>query len=203
MTKTYPFGNLSPDELDRRREEAEARLNEVCADIVSVVVKDVPRYMRREARLRWLDDPDFAAAMDDEQLKALKAGLDAAASESIVAVQRELGGLERWLTAEGSEDHKSLESNSSVWRSLQTIACKLSGVLSTFGFPPDADAPEGISHPLVYKTPAYFIDRDYCPSLIESYWRTLEEHQQIVGAAARTELGQKRSGQEERWKEIF
>ena len=203
MSKNDPYKSMSTSDLERRRKEAESRLEEVCRDIVAVVAKDVPRFMTREARLRWLEDPDFAATMDGAKLKGLKAGLEAAGAESIEAVGRELGGLDLWLSASDSENHKSLESNTAVWRSLQTIACKLSGVLSEFDFPADKDAPEGITYALVYRTPAYFIDRDYCPSLIESYWRIIQEHQQIAGAVAQTELGQKRADQEARWKEIF
>ena len=115
----------------------------------------------------------------------------------------DLGPMEAWLLGGESENHKTLEANKAVWTTLQKIACKLSGVLSEAGFPPDQSGPEGITYDLVYKTPTYFIDREYCPSHIEAYWRAVQEHAQVAQALEHKRASQTRQELEARWNKIF
>lgn len=203
MTTPEQFNEMSVEDLAQRQRELETRLQEVCANIVELVAKDVRRYMTRETRQRWLDHPDFAAAMDDASLSRLKAALDEQGEDCVQGLKDDLGGLEAWLVGGEPESRKTLEDNGAVWTSLQKIACKLSGVLSSFGFPPDRDAREGFSYELIYKTPAYFIDREYCPSYIEAYWRAVEEHQLISAALSQTRADEARARLEARWNEVF
>ena len=75
MTNESSLDALSIDDLVQRRHAVEARLEETTARITGMVLKDIPRYLEREARRRWLSHADFAAAMGDAELEALKGDL--------------------------------------------------------------------------------------------------------------------------------
>ncbi len=196
---TGQFEHMSIEDLQLREQELEDRIMEVAVKIAELVGRDVPRYLEREARRRWLGEGAFATSMDDGRLKALKGELGELGKALNAEIRGDLADAALWLAGARAENHKSLEANGAVWAALQKIACKLSGLLARFDFPADAEAPAGITYDLVYKTPAYFIDREYCPSHIEAYWRLAEERAQIVEARAALEVEQSRKTLEARW----
>jgi len=55
---------------------------------------------------------------------------------------------------------------------------------------------------LVYRTPVYFLDGVYCPSLIESYWNQLGELNKLSDEIASSRLDSRRKAIEERWNRI-
>lgn len=199
MTNESSLDALSIDDLVQRRHAVEARLEETTARITGIVLKDIPRYLEREARRRWLSHADFAAAMGDAELEALKGDLRALADALTASVGAELGAADTWRTDAQPASARTLEDCRPVWVALQQVACSLSEVLSRHSFPHDEEAPEGIDYALIYKTPVYFIDGEYCPSMVETYWGLVAEHQALSGALTARQAAEQRQRLEARW----
>ncbi len=201
MTIEEPIGGLSPEALKARHEATAGRIEEIAARIVAIVQKDVPRFVEREVRKRWLDHPDFASAMDDQALASLKADMRQFAQAQSESLGQTLAQTERWLSAtELPTERKTLEANAEVWSVFGSLACALAGFLGKHGFPSDQpESPEPVFD-LAYRTPVYFIEREYCPSVIEAYWNVVEELLELVAAIEAQRAADHRKVLEARWK---
>ncbi|MBH24531.1 MAG: hypothetical protein CMH57_08775 [Myxococcales bacterium] len=201
MSTELPQEDL--DTLNAQRAQLQEQIARVAVNIRDVVIKDIPRYLERETRWRWLQHTDFAAAMSDAQIRDLKTNIATLARELTPALTEALGDPEPWLAAPEPSGNKSLEGNPAVWAILQKIACQLSGLLSRFDFPtdpPSADGeqPEAPYH-LVYRTPTYFLDGQYCPRLVENYWNHIGHLRKVEEAIEQINLAGRRRELEARW----
>ncbi len=192
---------LSEDDLDERAAQLEAQIVTSGAAILDVVVKDLDKFIPRETKRRFLDHVEFASAMDEATLRALKADLRTLTGTLTGTLRAELTANDIWLAAELPEDRKSMRGNPPVWMSLQKIACQLAGVFVKYGFPPDApgQTPE---YNLEYDTPRYFIEHLYCPGLIEAYWKQNEELAMVRATAASRARALSQEDLEARWNAI-
>lgn len=193
--------------LQARQEQLEAQIAALGDTIRQLVAKDIGRYLERETRWRWLQHVEFAQAMSDDHVRALKSELKTLKNTLAPEITEALGESDVWLQPdrEATEPSKSLQANPHAWGILQRVACKLSATLSNHNFPPDPvsdDATEDADAPpykLVYQTPAYFIDGKYCPGQIETYWSAFNQLVQVRDAVATLTREQDRLALERRW----
>jgi hypothetical protein len=165
---------LSDDGLTDRAEQLRAQIVTSGAAILDVVVKDLDKYLQREAKRRFLEHVEFASAMDTARLQAFRGALRKLSGDLEGVLRADLTASDIWLAEELPEDRKSMRGNPPVWAVLQKIACQLAGLFAAYDFPPDVP---GVSpdYQLEYDTPRYFIEHLYCPGLIEAYWKQNEE----------------------------
>ena len=138
-----------------------------------VLAEDVPQFYVREARRRFLAAPDFARALSDDDLHALKADLAAAAAR---AADQTLAALEDetpWLAGTAVDDPsgKHFQENPTLWERIAALGSGLAEVLQKHGFPED----EGGGHAVVYEEPKRFVSGHYMPSIAEKYWKRVAE----------------------------
>ena len=161
-----------PAEIAERHAFLEAKIREIASDISSVVCEDLPSFVLREFRSRFISNPGFSMSFSSEQVKSLKSRLQEAANEKKAELQEQLANMEIWLHPEAeSTDARSLRGNAKVWEILGGIASFARELLVLNSFPADPDGGYKIS----YKTPSMFLTGKYCPALIESYWLRLGE----------------------------
>ena len=206
--------NTAPDKdypaMEARMEQLRAQVLDTAKKIVEVVKRDIEKFAERESRWRFLRHVAFAEAMSDEDIRALKKRLRAFGVETGDKVSAQLANEELWLDPNArvpkGGNPKTLEHNPSVWGVLQTIASETGAVFESFGFPADPsedpDSAPAIRYHLVYRTPVYFLDGVYCPSLIESYWSQLGELNQLGDELATSRLDSRRKKLEERWNRV-
>ena len=204
MTAAIPSDDL--DTLHEQRAHVRAQLLKVAAQIREIVIKDIPRFMERETRWRWVQHIEFASGMTDAQIREIKEGVGKVASELRPQIEQELSEEEVWCGGEEPVDNKSLESNAQVWSILQTIAGQLAEFLGQHKFPTDP-APEGFDasdslYRMEYRTPAYFLDGSYCPRLIENYWSHVDHMRKIDGAIDGIRQASARKELEARWNRV-
>lgn len=192
---------MSDDGLGARAEQLEAQIVASGGAILDVVCKDLPKYLDREAKRRFLEQVEFASAMDDLQLKAFRAALRALGAELEGKLRASLTASDVWLAEVLPDDRKSMRGNPPVWQAFQSIACKLAGLLAEYGFPADGDG-DGPDYTLEYDTPKYFIDHVYCPGLIEAYWKQNEELLSIRATANDRARALSQEELEARWNAI-
>jgi hypothetical protein len=158
--------------------------------------------MEREARKRFLEHVEFASQMSDEQLSSFKDALRGAGQEVADALGQGLAQEQAWLApAPAPENRKSLEGHPALWPLLQTTAERLAQILGRFDVPADADRGEGSPYHLTYRTPMYFVDGVYCPSLIETYWGRLDEYENLEETVEVRQAVTSRQVLERRWDE--
>ena len=195
---TSQYETLSVEQLHLREEQLCAQIVETGAAIVDVVAADLPRFLKRETKKRFLGNVDFGSSMDDDALKALKSALDNLAAEVQGTLRAELTARDVWLTDKVGDDRKSLEGNAAVWTIIQKVSHGLSELLAAHGFPADHEA-DGAQYNVVYRTPKYFIEHVYCPGLVEAYWKQVEEVVAIRAISDTLQTSATREVLEERW----
>ena len=211
------FDKLSTDELKLRQSQVKQHILKEAEAITEVVAKDIPRWLEREARKRWLEHAEFASRVDDEALARFKAELRRLGEEAVTQLRHDLADAELWMVKAEPRSRKTLEGHPGVWVKLQQVACKLAGLLGSFQFPPDLPEPpqadeEGspkappspeeaaqVPYRLVYRSPAYFVDGAYCPAFIETYWSRLEELNNLHQALDARHAVTSRQVLESRW----
>ena len=178
---TSALSGMTQGDLDERAQQLEAQIVSSGSAVLDVICMDLSRYLEREAKRRFVEHVDFSTSMNQQTLVSLRKTLGALGNELGTSLQEALSGSSAWVIDRVPDDRKSLRGNGEVWVAIQAVACRLSGVLEQFGFPPD-QGPDGPAYVLEYDTPKYFIDRAYCPGLIEAYWKQVEE----LGAVRQT-----------------
>ncbi|MEL6182689.1 MAG: hypothetical protein AAFS10_27270 [Myxococcota bacterium] len=203
--------DVSQDDLETlnaQRSQIQDQITRTANSIRDVVVKDIPRFLERETRWRWLQHTDFAANMSDAQIRDLKAGIADLARDIAPKLSEGLSQAEPWLTPPLAEDgpNRSLEANPEVWAILQKAACQLSGLLERFDFPTDP-VPKGEDQPnvpyrIVYRTPTYFLNGQYCPRLVETYWNHIHHLHNVEEAIQAIHQEAQRHELEARWNKL-
>jgi hypothetical protein len=135
------FDKLSTDELKLRQSQVKQHILKEAESITEVVAKDIPRWLEREARKRWLEHAEFASRVDDEALARFKVELRRLGEEAVTQLRHDLADAELWTVKAEPRSRKTLEGHPGVWVKLQHVACKLAGLLGTFQFPPDLPEP--------------------------------------------------------------
>jgi len=196
----------SLETMAERREQLRKDLLDTAAKMRKVVAKDLRRFIERETRWRWLQHLDFADAMGDDDIAGLKKKLAELGDSLSSEIESELADEGCWLSPTGTppaDKSKSLEHNAAVWSILQKVAFRLGEVLDSSNFPADPRDTEADTLPtkyrLEYRTPAYFLDGAYCPSLIETYWSQLGELRELGDTIENTKSDSRRKKLEERW----
>ncbi|MBI4574788.1 MAG: hypothetical protein HY722_00835 [Planctomycetes bacterium] len=177
------------DALERARERLEADVRA----IVDILATDLPQYVERSVRSRFVSAGAAADALSRQKLARLKAATREAARSTAEKVQEALRPLEAWLLSLPEKRAGGLEALPGVWRVLRTVDETVRAILGQAGIP------EG--EPLEYRPPAQFIGGVHLKSLVERFWRDVGGYldQSAAHAARRSEAD--RTERERRWDE--
>ncbi|MCB9728485.1 MAG: hypothetical protein H6744_03880 [Deltaproteobacteria bacterium] len=155
-------------ELDDQIALCNQRFKQVVEQIRAVLAEDIPSFVSREAKRRFLARTEVAERLSDEQVKELKRR---ATEEGARAGERILAALaddDLWAQGHAEpDDTRSLVGADAVWEVIRTVEGDARTLLSDFGLD-DADRP-------IYKSPTWFVKGLYLPTLVEHYWKLLGE----------------------------
>jgi len=154
------------EELRRHRdriEAAERQIREDAARIVGVLQDDLPAYLQREIKARFVSAPDFADAMPAETLDALKRDADDEGTKAAADIAAALRDPALWLTdVELPDGPFELTHLPRVWQQATRIETVLEGLLAKYHFP--AAGPRA-----QYKPPTWFVSGTLLKTLMEAY----------------------------------
>lgn len=172
--------SLGGDEVARaveRRTAVEEKLRHDVREMLEVLRADVPGFFVRETKRRFVAAPELADRLDEAKIAHLKKDVQAAGERIAAEVTRALEAWDLWAwdaRASFPEGPRSLDANPRVAAVLARIGPALVEALARHGFP-DAESARD-----AYKLPSYFVAGRFMKSLVESYWRNLQEHVELT-----------------------
>jgi hypothetical protein len=189
----------APQDLEERLRIVEEKIRRDAREMVEVFKIDIPQFVRRQVRDRFIAAGEFADSFDAAKLRALKADVEATAARAgseIVPL------LEEWsLWIEGAKacpppsERRDLAGNPEIHARLQRAGSYVREVLERHGFE-GVGATEFAS---LYRLPTWFIGGRLLVSLVESYWRSMEELLAIREALRAVKDRDERAKRAERW----
>src|SRR5215469_6993202 len=154
------------EELRQLRAEIALREQQIAQDaarIAQLLEDDVPAYLMREAKRRFIAAPAFAEAMGPELLARLKQELNDEGRRVGTSIARDLAEPTRWLLdIDDATSVLELRDFPEVWGRMTQVATALNAVLGRFAFPSD-----GGSHDVEYRPPTWFVGGALLKTLLE------------------------------------
>ncbi|MGM0577457.1 MAG: hypothetical protein ACQEXJ_17165 [Myxococcota bacterium] len=154
-------------DIDEQIDLVKQRFRQVIEQIRTVLHTDVAQFVEREARRAFLANPDVAERLADDRVAELKRRAKEAGARAADTLREDLEDESLWLTRQGTpEDPRSLAASEGVWTHVRKVEDVVRDLLADFDLA--ADRP-------TYKAPVYFVSGLFLPSLVEHYWKLLEE----------------------------
>ncbi|HVY61343.1 MAG TPA: hypothetical protein VHF22_06800 [Planctomycetota bacterium] len=194
---------LTPQELEERLHILEDKVKKDAREIVELLRVHFPRYIERAVKSRFEASGEFADGMTNAQVKALKEDV---AETGKRAVSELLPSLEEWgiwlelaRPAPAAGERRDLAGNPEVNARLQKVGELVHALLERHRFP-GVRAEEWKD---AYRLPSSFIPgRGLALSLVESYWRNLEEYQGVRDALKSMREREQRAKRSDRWDSV-
>ncbi|MEZ4268816.1 MAG: hypothetical protein R3F39_20875 [Myxococcota bacterium] len=179
-------------ELDDQISLCNQRFKQVVDQIRTVLAEDLPLFVSREAKRRFLVRTDVAEGLTDEQLKELKRRSTDDGARAGARIMAALADDTVWSRGHSEpDDTRSLIGAEAVWEVVRTIEGDARTLLADFGLD-DADRP-------IYRTPSFFVKGLYLPTLIEHYWKLLGELASLRARKTEVAAESKRARLTSRW----
>jgi len=172
------------------REELMGRLEGIALDIREVFAEDVESFASRAVRARFLEDESFNQGLTDAALTQLKARCDADGVAARVEVETQLRPMGPWLEGMGVKERAGLETVAGIWDVVTGVEARVEATLQAFG----------TSGPVPrYTAPSRFVSGRYLKTLVEHYWRTIQELETVESAVKAQERAWSRTELTKRW----
>ena len=173
--ETGGVGAPSPRELEERLRVVEEKVKRDAREIVEVLRADFPQFIRRQVRERFIGAKDFADSISDSRLKEIKSDVEATGAKVVAELIPPLEDWSIWISGASAvpppPERRDLQANAEVESRIQRIGAELRALLERHGFP---DLREE-DFRRAYRLPSWFIAGRLLVSLVESYWRNVEE----------------------------
>lgn len=184
--------------LDEEQKRLHDRIAMISRDIIAIFREDLPVFIEKEVKKRFLDAVDFSAGLPKTRVAELRARTAAVAAQQVATVEAALSGLEPWLSAkEVVSPRQAITDNPAVWGPIRTVEDSTTALLEEFGFP---KGPDGYG--VHYEPPARFIGGKFLKTLVEHYWRSLEELEKLHLRAAQKDNARMRAELLRKWDDI-
>jgi len=189
--------------LTEAEERARSRVFAAVEDARLVLRRDLPSFVEREVKRRFVEAVDFAEGIDDGRIADLKQQVrdegDAAAEQILGALEDEGPWLAGVTYVPESDDAtlSSFEDNPELWAIVNQIGAAAENVLAGFGFP----VPKG-GFDIAYRQPAFFVDGRHMKTIAEHYWRGIREIQENRGRRDELDSGRRAQQLSARWDSV-
>lgn len=185
----------TPQELEDQLRVLEEKVQKDARDIVEVLRIDLPRFIQRTVKERFVAS-SAADELPEAKVKALKADVDATGKKAVADIVPGLESPAIWLGAEAPpvSDRHDLRGNAEVSGRLQRVGPMLKELFERNGF---AVADEDFRD--AYRLPTWFTEKGYPRSLVEGYWRDVEEYQRANSALKGLRDRDMKSKRSEKW----
>ncbi len=183
-------------ELEQHVSMLRDRVLQVAGEIKALLADDLPKFVERELKRAFVNDPSFAAGVTDDILRKLKKDVAEKSKAGADKILAALADDALWFPADSGADdeRKSIDENTALWAQVNTICEVVTALHEAHGFPHEAE-------PAAYKPPTWFIDRRYLPSLSEKYWRHVRELSEAQGQIDNIATEESRHALSIRWDE--
>jgi len=192
----------TPQDLEERLRIVEEKIRRDAREMVEVFKVDIPQFVRRQVRERFIASGEFADSFDAERLRALKADVEATAQRAGAEIVPLLEEWSVWIdgakAAPPASERKELTGNPDIQARLQRAGAYVKDVLERHGF-------RGVSAEEIaaaYRLPTWFIGGRLLVSLVESYWRNVEEYLAIRDALRALRERDQKAKRAERWDSV-
>jgi len=185
------------EDLDAIEARVRRHLESIVADLIDVFEADVPTFIAREVRNRFVAHPAFAESIPDEKLVEIKKRCDIVGDEAANAMREALtGDMEFWFGPDVPHgDGKTFDVHETLIDRLQLAAQETERILREYQFPAD----EGDNYQIKYTPPAYFVKGKYTPGLAENFWKYLAQLNEVREARRQQDEGRRKALQRHRW----
>ncbi|NUN12287.1 MAG: hypothetical protein HUU55_01480 [Myxococcales bacterium] len=184
--------------LDEEQQRLHDQISLISKEILAIFREDLPIFIEKEVKKRFLEAADFSIRLPKQRIIELRARTAAVAMQHVSVVEDALSGLEPWLSAKGVESpRQSITDNPSVWGPIRAVEDATVALLDEFGFP---KGPDGYG--VHYEPPARFIGRKFLKTLVEHYWRSLEELEKLQMKAIQQDSARMRAELIRKWDDI-
>jgi hypothetical protein len=181
-------------ELDDQIALCNQRFKQVIDQIRAVLAEDLPQFVSREAKRRFLARTEVAERMTDAQVSELKRRSVDDGTRACARIMDALADDAVWSGGHVEpDDTRSLVGADAVWEIVRTVEGDARTLLADFGLD-DADRP-------IYRTPAFFVKGLYLPTLIEHYWKLLGELAALRTRKSEVAAESKRAKLTSRWED--
>jgi hypothetical protein len=191
-----PIGHEDYERAVERRAVVEDKVRHDVREMLEVLRADIPNFFDLQTKKRFVTHLEFADKLDDAKVKKLRQDIHASAERTASEVVAALEPWDLWAwdaRAPFPESPKSLDPNAQVSRVLARIGAGLAKTLADHGVP-DADSARD-----AYKLPSYFVAGRFMKSLVESYWRNLQELVELNRLIDETAHRDRRERNASRW----
>ena len=200
FTYTVESGEqAAPRDLEERQHLVEEKIRRDAREIVEVLRLDIPAFVKRFMKDRFLAAGEFADKLTEAQIKALKTDTDGVAQKAGAEILPALEDWPAWLTVPkpfpAAGERRDLAGNHDIQARVQKVGDHLRALLERHGFP-DVRA-DDLKEP--YKLPTWFIGGRLIVSLVESYWRNVEELASVRAALGGLHERDQRTKRSDRW----
>lgn len=164
-----------PTEEDRSRSVSvrlqvlDERLGRQIDEILNLLSEDLPRYLHREVKGRFLADPEWASQQSDGRVREIKDAVTGAGREATASIAEALRERSLWLDL--GDDHPGwgarLEDNRRVWTHIARAEAWVRDLLEQFEFPDRNFNP--------YRVPTWLTTGRLLRQAIDGYWRDVNE----------------------------
>lgn len=187
----------TPENLEEQTEVLLEKIRRTAEEIRALLREDLPDFVAREVKTRFLEGGEFSSKLDEAQIKDIKDSAVAVGAEVAKEVDDTLAPLDPWLAGlELGGDHRHISENTEVWARVEQVNHAVERLLGDKGFP-RVGAAYGVS----YKEPARFIHGRYLPTLSERYWKLIAELLNLRSQVAAQLAARSRSDLVRRWDE--
>ncbi|MSP91637.1 MAG: hypothetical protein EXR79_07515 [Myxococcales bacterium] len=194
---------MASDSLDA----ATSRLSAAIADILTLVCEDIQGYPEAELRRRFVESAG-ADQMPDATLKALRTAARELGRASADDVRTRLHDPQQWRgepdgeglraaghlrEVAGDEAKKDLSAVRPAWTVIAAIDARVEALAQQHGLTADDRVPKG------YTPPKRFILGKHLPTLVEHFWKALDDVRRAEDSARQTDVESQKRRRAERW----
>lgn len=187
------------EELKQQERFIRDKTMEVARDALQVLLADLPLFVERELKKAFIANPDFAEAMPDEQLLALKQEIRTRGTEAARAIVKELDVPALWMSGHTFlEGAKTLEDHKDVWAIANRISDVVKQILEKYGFP--VALRESLE--IRYRQPSWFVAGRLMTTIAEKYWRKMTEWAEVQRELDELDNQSRREALKQRWDSV-
>ncbi len=189
-------GTADNPELEEKAELLKEKILRDTQELTEILQVDLPKFLERQTKAMFLDEYEFSDKLSTEQVKAIK---DDVAATGKIALDEIIPRLQEdviWLDAKPKKT-STLADNEAVWGLIQKICDYQGEIMSRHDFPRlDLEQLKGS-----YRLPTWFVSGRLCKSIVESYWRNLEDYQTLQEAIHARGANERKKNLMKKWDE--
>lgn len=165
-------------------------------EVKEALRQDLPLFVNREIKKHFVNNPEFARSLSDEEIKKIKQRINSITPAVVEKILVDIDSENLWMKGlEITSEGKSFMENHELWKVTSPIEELTKKIMKEFNF-------LGCTEEITYKAPSWFIGKYYLPSLAEKYWKHINEIKEIQRKIEELKKEKERNELSKRWNGI-